>query len=266
MLPVFGWPEKMIYKITGINSNEETNWKLYTFGLLIFNLTGFVVVFLLQVFQAHLPLNPAHLSNVTWHSAFNTSVSFMTNTNWQGYAGETTLGYMVQMIGLTVQNFLSAATGIAVLLALIRGISRKTTDKLGNFWADITRSVLYVLLPLSIIFAVFLTGQGVVQNFKSYEKVHTLQDSEQIIPMGPAASQVAIKQLGTNGGGFFNANSAHPFENPTPLSNFFEMLAILLIPASLTYMYGKMVGSTRQGWIIFITMMILLIAGLSISL
>ena len=266
MLPVFGWLEKLTYKSAGINPGEETNWKSYTFSLLIFNLTGFVFVFLIQLLQAHLPLNPANLSNVSWHSAFNTAVSFMTNTNWQGYAGETTLSYFVQMIGLTVQNFVSAATGIAVLLALIRGISRNTTEKLGNFWTDLTRSTLYLLLPLSILFAIVLVGQGVVQNFKPYETVQTLQGAQQVIPMGPAASQIVIKQIGTNGGGFFNTNSSHPFENPTPLSNFLEMLAILLIPAALTYTYGKMVGSTRQGWTIFIAMLILFVAGLSISL
>jgi K+-transporting ATPase ATPase A chain len=266
MLPVFGWIEKLTNKFTGLNPDEETNWKSYTFSLIMFNLTGFVFVFLIQLFQSHLPLNPASLSNVSWHSAFNTSVSFMTNTNWQGYAGEVTLSYFVQMIGLTVQNFVSAATGIAVLLALIRGISRKTTDKLGNFWSDLTRSILYVLLPLSMLLAVVLVGQGVVQNFKTYETVQTLQGAQQIIPMGPAASQIAIKQLGTNGGGFFNANSAHPFENPTPFSNFLEMLAILLIPAALTFTYGKMVGSSRQGWTIFTAMLILFVAGLSISL
>jgi K+-transporting ATPase ATPase A chain len=266
MQPVFGWLERLTYRFIGVNPNEETNWKSYTFGLLIFNLVGLIFVFLIQVIQGYLPLNPAHLANVSWHSALNTSISFVTNTNWQGYAGETTLSYFVQMIGLTVQNFVSAATGIAVLLAVIRGISRKTTDKLGNFWTDLTRSTLYVLLPLSILLAVVLAGQGVVQNFKTYETVHTLQGTQQIIPMGPAASQIAIKQIGTNGGGFFNANSAHPFENPTPFSNFLEMLFILLIPAALTYTYGKMVGSVRQGWTIFSVMMILLVAGLSISL
>jgi len=266
MLPVFGWLEKLTYRSTGVNSDEETNWKSYTFSLLIFNLMGFVFVFLIQLFQAHLPLNPANLPNVSWHSSFNTAVSFMTNTNWQGYAGETTLSNFVQMIGLTVQNFVSAATGIAVLLALIRGISRKTTDKLGNFWTDLTRTTLYVLLPLSILFAIVLVGQGVVQNFKTYETVQTLQGAQQVIPMGPAASQIAIKFLGTNGGGFFNANSAHPFENPTPFSNFLQMLAIFLIPGALTYMYGKMVGSARQGWTIFTVMLILFLAGLSISL
>jgi len=266
MLPVFGWLEKLTYKFSGIDSEEETNWKSYTFSLLMFNLIGFSFVFLLQLFQAQLPLNPANLPNVSWHSAFNTAVSFMTNTNWQGYAGETTLSYLVQMLGLTVQNFVSAATGIAVLLALIRGLARKITDQLGSFWIDLTRSTLYVLLPLSILFSVVLVGQGVVQNYKTYDTVQTLQGATQVIPMGPAASQIAIKQLGTNGGGFFNANSAHPFENPTPFSNFLEMLALLLIPAALTFTYGKMVGSTRQGWTIFTAMLILLVIGLSISL
>ena len=264
--PVFGWLEKLTYKSTGIDPDKENNWKSYTFDMLMFNFIGFLFVFLIQIFQAQLPLNPANLPNVSWHSAFNTAVSFMTNTNWQGYSGETTLSYFVQMIGLTVQNFVSSATGIAVLLALIRGLARKATDKLGNFWTDLTRSTLYILLPLSILFAVVLVGQGVVQNFKTYDTVQTLQGATQVIPMGPAASQIAIKQLGTNGGGFFNANSAHPFENPTPFSNFLEMLALLLIPAALTFTYGKMVGSTRQGWTIFKAMLILLVIGLSISL
>lgn len=266
MQPVFSWLERLTYRFIGVKPDVETNWKSYTFDLLMFNFVGFVFLFLIQLIQTYLPLNPTHLANVSWHSAFNTSVSFVTNTNWQGYAGETTLSYFVQMIGLTVQNFVSAATGIAVLLAVIRGMSRKTTDKLGNFWTDLTRSTLYVLLPLSILFAIVFVGQGVVQNFKTYETVQTLQGTQQIIPMGPAASQIAIKQLGTNGGGFFNSNSSHPFENPTPISNFLEMLIILLIPASLTFTYGKMVGSTRQGWTIFLVMMILFIAGLSISL
>ena len=266
MLPVFGWLERIAYRVSSIDPDEESNWKSYTFSLLAFNLIGFIFVFLIQLFQAQLPLNSAHLPGVSWHSAFNTSVSFMTNTNWQGYAGETTLSFFVQMTGLAVQNFFSAATGMAVLMALIRGISRKTTQKLGNFWVDLTRSTLYILLPLSIILAALLVGEGVVQNFKAHETIQTLQGSQQVIPMGPAASQIAIKQLGSNGGGFFNANSSHPFENPTPFSNLLEMIAILLIPASLTYTYGKMVGSVRQGWTIFSVMMILLLAGLSISL
>lgn len=266
MLPVFGWLEKLTYKFVNVDPDEETNWKKYTIDLLLFNLAGFLFLYLIQLFQAYLPLNPANLPNVSWHSAFNTSVSFMTNTNWQGYAGETTLSYFVQMIGLTVQNFVSAATGIAVLLALIRGLARKTTDKLGNFWTDLTRSTVYVLLPLSILLAIILVGQGVVQNFHSYETVQTLKGTQQVIPMGPAASQIAIKQLGTNGGGFFNANSSHPFENPSPFSNFLEMLALVLIPAALTFTYGKMIGSTRHGWAIFTAMMIVLLAGLFISL
>jgi len=266
MLPVFGWLEKLTYKFIKVKPDEESNWKTYTFGLLIFNLIGFLFLFLIQMFQAYLPLNPAHLPNVSWHLSFNTAVSFMTNTNWQSYSGETTLSYFVQMLGLTVQNFVSAATGMAVLLALIRGIARKTTDNIGNFWTDLTRTTLYILLPLAIIFAVVFIGQGMVQNFKPYETVQTLKGAQQIIPMGPAASQISIKDLGTNGGGFFNANSAHPFENPTPFTNLLIMFALLIIPAAGTYMYGKMVGSTKQGWAIFTAMMILLVAGLTIAL
>jgi len=266
MKSVLGWLEKLTYRCSGINPENESDWKSYTFNLLIFNFSGSVFLFLIQVFQGYLPLNPANLPGVSWHSAFNTAVSFMTNTNWQGYAGETTLSYFVQMIGLTVQNFVSAGTGLAVILALIRGLVNRSSEKLGSFWVDLTRSTLYVLLPLSILLSVMLVGQGVVQNFKAYDKVHTLEGQELILPMGPAASQIAIKQLGTNGGGFFNTNSAHPFENPTPFSNFLEMLAILLIPSAFTFTYGKMVGSVRQGWTIFSAMLILLLAGLSISL
>ena len=266
MSPVFGWLERLIYKISGVDPDEETNWKTYTFSLLAFNAIGLLFVFLMQVSQSYLPLNPANLPNVSWHSAINTAISFATNTNWQGYSGETTMSYLVQMMGLTVQNFVSAATGIAVLLALIKGLSRRSSATIGNFWTDLTRSTIYVLLPLAILFSIVLVGQGVIQNFHSYQTVHTLQGAEQVLPMGPAASQIAIKQIGTNGGGYFNANSAHPFENPTPFSNFLEMLAILLIPAALTYTYGKMVGSVRQGWTIFSVMLILLLAGLAISL
>jgi K+-transporting ATPase ATPase A chain len=263
---VFGWLEKTIYKLSKINQHEETGWKSYAFGLLIFNFFGFLFVFLIQIFQSVLPFNPQQLLDVSWHSAFNTAVSFMTNTNWQGYAGEITLSFFVQMVGLTVQNFVSAATGIAVLLALIRGLSRRSASTVGNFWVDLVRSSVYVLLPLSIILSVLLIGQGVVQNFHSYQVAQTMEGTQQVLPMGPAASQIAIKQLGTNGGGFFNANSAHPFENPTPFSNFLELLSILLIPAALTFMYGKMVGSVRQGWIIYTVMLFLLVAGLGISL
>lgn len=263
---VLGWLEKMIYRFCNINQHEESDWKGYTRDLMLFNIGGFIFLYLLQIFQQHLTLNPAGLPGISWHSAFNTSVSFITNTDWQAYAGETTMSYFVQMAGLTVQNFVSAATGIAVMLAVTRGFTRKATDKLGNFRVDLTRSVIYVLLPISIIFSIILVSQGVIQNFKTYETVHTLQGASQVIPMGPAASQIAIKQLGTNGGGFFNSNSSHPFENPTPLSNFIELLAILIIPASLTYTYGRMTGSVRHGWTIFTVMFILFLAGLAIAL
>ncbi|HTX87890.1 MAG TPA: potassium-transporting ATPase subunit KdpA [Bacteroidales bacterium] len=266
MKPVFGWMEKLIYRFLSVDEKKEDGWKRYLFDLLIFNFLGFLVVFALQLTQRWLPLNPQKLQNVPWPLAFNTAVSFMTNTNWQAYAGESTLSYLVQMTALTVQNFMSAATGIAVLLALIRGITRKTSETIGNFWVDLTKTTLYILLPLSILLAVVLTGEGVVQNFNHYSTAYTLQGATQVIPQGPAASQIAIKQMGTNGGGFFNVNSAHPFENPTPFTNFLEMLSILLIASSLTYSYGKMTGSIRQGWTLFITMMILLVTGLAISL
>jgi potassium-transporting ATPase potassium-binding subunit len=266
MKPVFGWLERLVYRTTGIKSNEETNWKIYLFGVLLFNLFGMVLLFLIQVLQAYLPLNTEHLPNVSWHLAFNTATSFVTNTNWQSYSGENTLSYFVQMVGLTVQNFVSAATGIAVVLALMRGLTRKTTESLGNFWTDMTRSVIYVLLPLSIILGIVLVGQGVVQTFSHYETATTLQGATQTIPLGPAASQIAIKQLGTNGGGFFNMNSAHPFENPTPFSNLLEMLALIIISAGLVFTYGHYAKSKRQAWAIFITMFILFAAGLAISL
>ena len=266
MKPVFGWLEKSVYKVSGINSEEETNWKTYMFGMFLFNLFGMVFLFLIQVLQAYLPLNTEHLPNVSWHLSFNTAASFITNTNWQSYGGENTLSYFVQMVGLTVQNFVSAATGIAVVLALIRGLTRKTTDNLGNFWTDMTRSVIYILLPLSILFTVILVGQGVVQTFSHYETSTTLQGAKQVIALGPAASQIAIKDLGTNGGGFFNANSAHPFENPTPFTNFLIMLALIIISAGLVFTYGHYAKSKRQAWAIFITMFILFAAGLSLSL
>lgn len=256
--------EKGIYRLISCNE-EEMDWKKYLYSLLVFNLIGFMFLFLLQLCQSYLPLNPQNLPAPSWSLAFNTSISFVTNTNWQSYSGETTLSYLVQMAGLTVQNFLSAATGIAVFLAVIRGLVRKTTSNVGNFWIDATRSIIYVLLPLSIFLAIILTSQGVVQTFHPYVKATTLMGSEQIIPLGPASSQIAIKQLGTNGGGFFNANSAHPFENPTPFSNFLEMLAILLIPSALTFTYGRLIGSARQGWTIFLVMFTLLVIGISVS-
>ncbi len=254
MSPVFGWLEVLIYKICGIDKDQGMDWKSYTKALIYFNLLGFVFLFVLQLIQKYLPLNPANLVNVAWDTAFNTAASFMTNTNWQSYAGETTMSYFTQMVGLTVQNFVSAATGIAVFLALTRGIISKTKESLGNFWADMTRSLVYILIPMSIVLAVVLNAQGVVQTLSPYKDVVTLQGIKQTIPLGPAASQVAIKQLGTNGGGFFNANSAHPLENPTPLSNFLEMLAILLIPAGLVYAYGVMIGNKKHGWLIFSVM------------
>jgi K+-transporting ATPase ATPase A chain len=266
MKPVFGWLERLVYRTSGIDSSEEMNWKTYTYGVLLFNLFGLVFLFLLQVLQAYLPLSTERLPNVSWHLAFNTAVSFTTNTNWQSYSGENTLSYLVQMLGLTVQNFVSAATGIAVVLALIRGLTRKTTENLGNFWVDITRSVIYVLLPLAVILTIALVGQGAVQTFSHYVKATTLQGTEQVIPLGPAASQIAIKELGTNGGGFFNANSSHPFENPTPFSNFLELLAIIIISAGLVFTYGHYMKAKRQAWAIFITMLILFAAGLAISL
>ncbi len=266
MKPVFGWLEKSVYRVSGIKSEEEMNWKTYMYGMLLFNLFGMIFLFLIQIFQAYLPLNTEKLPNVSWHLAFNTAASFITNTNWQSYSGENTLSYFVQMLGLTVQNFVSAATGIAIVLALIRGLTRKTTDALGNFWADMTRSVLYVLLPLAIVLTMFLVGQGAVQTFSHYVKATGLQGSEQVIALGPAASQIAIKDIGTNGGGFFNANSAHPFENPTPFTNFLIMFSIIIISAGLIFTYGHYMKSKRQAWAIFITMFILFAAGLAISL
>lgn len=264
--PILHTIENGIYRLAGINPNEEQQWGKYAISLLIFNLIGFAMVFALQLLQGVLPLNPANVPSTSLHLAFNTATSFMTNTNWQSYGGETTLSYLTQMLGLGVQNFLSASTGMAVMVALTRGLANKTSKSLGNFWSDMVKSTLYILLPLSILMAIFLIGQGVVQNFNIYTEAQTLSGQTQLLPQGPAASQIAIKQLGTNGGGFFNVNSAHPYENPTPLSNFVSVFAILLIPASLTYTYGVMVGNKRQGWVIFIAMFTLLMAGLTVML
>jgi potassium-transporting ATPase potassium-binding subunit len=266
MKPVFSWLENLVYRISHINRDEEMDWKQYTFSLLIFNLFGFVFLFLILILQKSLPFNPMHQPGLSWHLALNTAVSFMTNTNWQSYSGESSMGYLAQMLGLTVQNFLSAATGMAVFIALMRGITSRDARNLGNFWVDITRSVVYILLPLSIIFALILAGQGVVQTFSPYIKAITLQGKEQLIPLGPAASQIAIKQLGTNGGGFFGVNSAHPFENPTPFSNFLQSIAILLIPAGLTITYGRFAGSNRKGVTLFLVMMIFFLFSVIISL
>jgi K+-transporting ATPase ATPase A chain len=261
-----GWLERLFYRVAGLDPRAEMGWRGYTVAVLVFNGIGLLFLYALLRCQQFLPLNPQEFPAASPDLAFNTASSFATNTNWQSYGGETTLSYLVQMLGLGVQNFLSAATGMAVLVALIRGFARRSAETIGNFWVDLTRSTLYILLPLSLILSLVLVSQGVVQNFRPYETVTRLQPakdadgkliSEQQLPMGPAASQIAIKQLGTNGGGFFNVNSAHPYENPTPLSNFLEMLAILLIPAALCYTFGMMVGDTRQGWAILAAMVVI---------
>jgi K+-transporting ATPase ATPase A chain len=264
----FGWLEKLIYRLSGVRPEQGMSWKTYAVAMMLFNILGIVIVYALQRFQAHLPLNPMFMPKVSPDLAFNTAVSFATNTNWQSYGGETTLSYLTQMLGLTVQNFVSAATGMAILVAVIRGFVQKQIETIGNFWVDLVRSTLYILMPLAIILSLVLVSQGVVQTFKHSAKVALLETSkdvdgkvvtEQVIALGPAASQVAIKQLGTNGGGFFNVNSAHPLENPTPLSNFLEVLAILLIAAALCYTFGYMVRDRRQGWALLITMFIIFI-------
>ncbi|MBK7454763.1 MAG: potassium-transporting ATPase subunit KdpA [Anaerolineales bacterium] len=263
---ILGPIERFVYRISGIDPNDEMDWKVYAIAMLTFNVLGLFFVYALQRLQGILPLNPQGLGAVSADSSWNTAVSFASNTNWQGYGGEVTMSYLTQMLGLSVQNFVSAAAGMAVLVAFIRGIVRHTTKSIGNFWVDLTRSTLYILLPLSIVLALALVSQGVVQTFSEYKTVNGLQTSaEQNLPLGPAASQIAIKQLGTNGGGFFNVNSAHPFENPTPFSNFLEMLAILIIPAALCYTFGKMVGDTRQGWTLLIVMTIIFVALLSVA-
>jgi len=275
--------ERLIYRTLGTNPDTEMGWKQYAIALLLFNLVGVAFVYVLQRWQVWLPLNPQHFSAVSVDSSFNTAISFVTNTNWQGYSGEVTMSYLTQMLGLTVQNFLSAATGIAVVFALIRGFARHTSKTIGNFWVDMTRSTLYILLPLSFLFAIALMGQGVIQNFDAYKEVSTLQPTTystaneagqlinqttntQTLAMGPVASQEAIKMIGTNGGGFFNTNSAHPFENPTPLSNFLQMLAIFLIPAGLCFAFGMMVGDRRQGWAIFSAMAIVFVVMAAVAI
>jgi K+-transporting ATPase ATPase A chain len=272
--PVLRPVEKLIYRLSGVHPDEEMNWKVYAFAMLLFNGLGLLVVYALQRLQGFLPLNPQGFGAVTPDSSWNTAVSFATNTNWQGYGGETTMSYLTQMLGMTVQNFVSAATGMAIVVAMIRGLVRHTAKTIGNFWVDLTRSVLYILLPLAFVLALVLVSQGVVQTFSQYKTAALLQPTtdangnavtQQVLAVGPAASQIAIKQLGTNGGGFFNANSAHPFENPTPLSNFLEMLAILLIPAALCYTFGKMVGDTRQGWAILAAMTVIFVVLLSVT-
>ena len=286
--------EALIYRLCGIQPCVEMDWKEYALALLLFNTLGAIAVYLLQRLQPWLPLDPQQFAGVSPDSSFNTAVSFVTNTNWQGYSGESTMSYLTQMAGLAVQNFLSAAAGIVVAIALIRGLARHNTKTIGNCWVDLTRATLYILLPLATVIALLLVSQGVVQNFSAYKQVttvervsyqqprldaagnsvkdaagnavlDTLTTQQQTLPMGPVASQEAIKELGTNGGGFVNANSAHPYENPTTLSNFLEMLAMLLIPAALTYTFGRMVKDTRQGWAVFAAMGILFVSMLSIA-
>lgn len=272
--------ERWFYRMAGVDPAEDMGWKRYALSMLAFNVAGVLAVYLLQRLQAWLPLNPQQFGAVSADSAMNTAISFATNTNWQGYGGESSMSYLTQMAGLAVQNFLSAATGIAVLVALIRGFVRRSAAGIGNFWVDLTRCVLYVLLPLSLVLAIVLVSQGVPQNFKPYEDATLLQPTTQVdavtdaagaevrkettvtrqsLPLGPAASQIAIKQLGTNGGGYYSVNSAHPYENPTPLSNFLELLSILLIPAALCYTFGAMVGDRRQGWALLATMFVIFV-------
>ena len=286
---VLGWLERLVYRASGVTPEREMGWKTYALTMLLFNLARILAVYVLQRVQGVLPLNPAALGAASPDSSFNTAVSFATNTNWQGYGGETTMSYLTQMLALTVQNFVSAASGMAVAVALIRGFARRSAETIGNFWVDLTRTTLYILLPLSFVFALVLVSQGVVQTFGPYAKVAVVQPTaydepvtdkdgkpvldekgqpktkkstltDQVIAVGPAASQIAIKQLGTNGGGFFNVNSAHPFENPTPLSNFLELLAILEISAALCYTFGLMVGDTRQGWAVLTAMTVVFVA------
>jgi potassium-transporting ATPase potassium-binding subunit len=260
--------ERLLYRFCGVDPDEGMTWKTYALAMMWFNILGLVAVYLLQRLQGVLPFNPQGLPGVGADSSFNTAVSFATNTNWQGYSGEVTMSYLTQMLALTVQNFVSAAAGMATLVALIRGFRQRSSKFIGNFWVDMTRSTLYILLPLALGLALVQVSQGVVQNLKPYETVQLVEATadadgkpvtEQVVAMGPAASQIAIKQLGTNGGGFFNVNSAHPLENPTPLSNFFEVLAILLIGAALCYTFGKMVGDTRQGWAVLAAMTLIFV-------
>jgi potassium-transporting ATPase potassium-binding subunit len=257
--------ERGIYRICGVDKRHGQHWVTYTIAMLLFSAGGFLCVYALQRLQEFLPFNPAQMGTVSPDSSFNTAVSFVTNTNWQGYAGETTMSYLTQMAGLTVQNFVSAATGIVLAIALIRGFARRSARSVGNFWVDLTRCTLYILLPMSIVMALVLVALGVPQNLGAYTDATTLEGVKQVIAQGPVASQVAIKQLGTNGGGFFNVNSAHPFENPNAITNFIEMWAILAISAALTYTFGRMVGNTRQGWVLFAVMALLFLGGVTVT-
>ncbi len=271
--PVIAPVERLTYRLLGTRPDEEMNWKKYAAAVLLFALLGVVTLFIIELLQGVLPFNPQHLPGVSPALAFNTSISFNTNTNWQNYGGETTMTYFTQMVGLTVHNFLSAAAGIAVLMAVIRGFTRHTAQTIGNFWVDMTRSVLYILIPLALVLSIVLMSQGVVQTLSKYKTANLLESTQsssgqtitqQIIAVGPVASQEAIELLGTNGGGFFNTNAAHPLQNPTPLTNFLLVLAILLIPAALCYTFGKMVGDTRQGWALLSAMTIIFVVMLSV--
>ncbi|MCC2626330.1 MAG: kdpA [Burkholderiales bacterium] len=260
--------EGPIYRILGRAASDEMSWKEYTVALMIFNIFGIIILFTIQLIQGVLPLNPAHMAGLSWDLALNTAISFVSNTNWQAYSGESTMSYYTQMIGLTPQNFFSAATGLSVLVALIRGFKNVENDKLGNFWRDLTKSVLYILLPVSVIFAIIFVNQGIPQNFSAYQNVNLVEVQKiakspdiktQVLPMGPIASQESIKMVGTNGGGYFNANSAHPYENPTPITNLLEILAMLIIPAALCFSFGRMIGDRRQGYALYIAMTIIFI-------
>src|SRR5438067_11140914 len=263
--PVLRPVERAVYWCCGVDEKEEQHWLTYAVAVLFFSVVGFLSLYALQRLQWYLPFNPQEQTGVEPSSAFNTSVSFVTNTNWQSYVPETTMSYLVQMAGLTVHNFVSAATGIAMALALIRGFVRREAKTVGNFWVDLTRTTLYILLPISVVGALVLVWLGVPQNLGAYTELTTLEGAKQVIAQGPVASQEIIKELGTNGGGFFNANSAHPFENPNALSNLIEMWSLLSISAALTCTFGRMVGSTRQGWAIFAVMGVLFLAGMTTS-
>ena len=264
LAPVLRPVELVLYRAGGVNEKSEQGWLAYTIAMLLFHVAGFIILYALMRLQAGLPFNPAEQSAVAPDLSFNTAVSFITNTNWQNYGGESTLSYLVQMLGLTHQNFLSAATGIVLAVALIRGFARASARTVGNFWVDITRCTLYVLLPICIPYALFLVWQGMPQTLGAYVDATTLEGARQTIAVGPVASQVAIKMLGTNGGGFFNANAAHPFENPTALSNFVQMLSIFVLGAALTNVFGRMVGNQRQGWAILAAMGVLFVAGVAV--
>lgn len=262
----FEWLERFTYRIINVDSSREMHWREYVKALLVFNLFGFLFLFILLVTQQWLPGNPENFGPVPYALAFNTAISFVTNTNWQAYSGESTLSYTTQMMGLTVQNFLSAGTGAATAFVLMRGVTRKESGTVGNFWNDLVKVTLYLLLPLSLILAFVLVSQGVIQNFSAYVSSEGLDGFAQKIPMGPVASQVAIKQLGTNGGGYFGANSAHPFENPNPLTNFLEVFAILLVPAAFIHAYGRAVESAKHGWLIFLLMFLFWMEAVGLSL